>query len=226
MKTRIDVWTFEVEQFEKMATSEVLSAEEKQRAAHFHFERDRLCYTVSHTLLRQVLSKYTQRAASDIEILTERNGRPYVAERSIEFNLSHTDKLTAIAVCTSPVGVDVERVRQVGEPLPALIGREDAETIAHLKQSDRQVAFFQCWARKEALLKATGMGLLENLERVSVGIGPNSEIVSSIAEIDAWRWRVLDLHVPEGFAGAVACEADEAEVAYRDVRALLAGRSR
>ncbi len=226
MKTTIDVWTFDVEQFEQAATSEVLSAEEKQRAACFHFERDRLCYSLSHTWLRQVLSKYTQRAASDIEIRTERNGKPYLAQRSIEFNLSHTDELTAIAVCRSPVGVDVERVRQVGQPLSALIGREDAETIAHLGQSERQVAFFQCWARKEALLKAAGMGLPENLERVSVGVWPNSEIVSSIAEIKAWRWRVLDLHVPEGFAGAVACKADEAEVAYRDVRALLAGRSR
>jgi len=226
MKTTIDVWTFDVEQFEQAATSEVLSAEEKQRAARFHFARDRLCYTLSHTWLRQVLSKYTLRAASDIEIRTERNGKPYLAQRSIEFNLSHTDELTAIAVCRSPVGVDVERVRQVGQPLFAMIGREDAETIAHLEQSERQVAFFQCWARKEALLKAAGMGLPENLERVSIGVGPNSEIVSSIAEIKAWRWRVLDLHVPEGFAGAVACEADEAEVAYRDVRALLAGRSR
>jgi 4'-phosphopantetheinyl transferase len=226
MKTTVDVWTFEVEQFGQAATSEVLSAEEKQRAARFHFERDRLSYTVSHTLLRQVLSKYTQRAASDIEIRTERNGKPYLAERSIEFNLSHSDELTAIAVCTSPVGVDVERVRPVGQPLSALIGREDAEIIAHLKQSEQQVAFFQCWARKEALLKAVGVGLLENLERVSVGIGPSSEIVSSIAEIEGWRWRVLDIDVPEGFAAAVACEANEAEVAYRDVRALLGGRGR
>jgi 4'-phosphopantetheinyl transferase len=138
----IDVWTFEVELFEQAAAPEVLSEEEKQRAARFHFERDRLCYTLSHTLLRQVLSKYTQRAASDIEIRTERDGKSYVAERSIEFNLSHTDELTAIAVCTSPVGVDVERVRQVGQPLSALIGREDAEpSLTWSNRSDRSRSF-------------------------------------------------------------------------------------
>lgn len=147
----------------------VLSAEERARAARFVFADDRARWEAGRGLLRLVLARALDLEPAAIRLAPGVNGRPAleadVAAHGIAFNLSHSRDRLAVAVARAPVapllGVDVEELR----PVPEMIGVAErvftpAESRALLSAADgdRVAVFHQLWTRKEACLKATGAG--------------------------------------------------------------------
>ena len=156
-----------------------LSADERARADRFAFERLRVDHIVSTGSLRFLLSRYTGIAPERIDLVRGPRGKPSLrdAPGAIEFNLSHSSGLAVVALTRGcPLGVDVEGMRTIRD-LPDLarstFAPEETADLLALPDAERQRAFFRCWTRKEAYIKAIGEGLYEPLDRFRVTLRPD-----------------------------------------------------
>jgi 4'-phosphopantetheinyl transferase len=195
----------------------VLSPDEIARANRFHFEKDRAHFICCRTALRQLLGKYLGIPASEIQFRYSTNGKPQLEAnlnpRALQFNVSHSADLAAIAIGSEHrLGVDLEKIR-IDVDIVSLSTRffslrERAELHA-LPEHLRVSAFFACWTRKEAFLKATGEGLSFPLENFSVSVQPDSnpklEEVNEDSKVGE-QWFLADIHVGVDYRAALAIE--------------------
>lgn len=146
---------------------DVLSPDERLRAARFRFSLDRDRYTLARGALRKFLSLYLGCHPSCVALTYGPHGKPQLASPphapDITFNLSHSGALAAYAFASQRrVGVDIEQVRQMPE-WEALSRRffsdEEQRNLAAVHKAEREDLFFASWTRKEAYIKAHGCGL-------------------------------------------------------------------
>ena len=157
---------------------DVLSRDEVERAARFIFPGLGETWTGARVLLREVLGRAMRMAAADVVFQANRFGKP-MAE-GVEFSLSHKDSIVLIGVSDLPLGVDVEKlpgdrtVQQVG----AALHPKEAAELLDLAADERSEAFTRAWVRKEAMLKAMGVGLSRGISKdyVSTGATPRSPV--------------------------------------------------
>ncbi|MDX3540988.1 4'-phosphopantetheinyl transferase superfamily protein, partial [Streptomyces sp. MB09-01] len=159
----------------------VLDADERGRAERMVRPADRHRYLASHLGLRVLLGSHLGLAPQDIRLIREDcpccggpHGRPAVADTALHFSLSHSGDMAYLALAARPVGVDIEAIpspQAVADVINALHPAETAELNA-LAVERRPVALARLWARKEAVLKATGTGLALGLTDPYVGTHP------------------------------------------------------
>ncbi|MEV6393933.1 4'-phosphopantetheinyl transferase superfamily protein [Streptomyces sp. NPDC051907] len=188
-----------------VAHRSLLDAEETARLDAFYRSVDRDAYAVAHVTLRRLLGERLGQRPEAVVVARAAcshcggpHGRPYVPGDGVHFSLSHTSGLVMIALAGAPVGIDVESVPDPGtvaEVADQLHVQERRELDA-LPAAERPAAFARCWTRKEALLKATGVGLNEELSRTLVGAGAEP------ASQDDWL--LADLPAGPGYAAALA----------------------
>jgi 4'-phosphopantetheinyl transferase len=192
---------------------EVLDAEERERAARFHFERDRERYIVARGVLRRLLSAYL--GTSQFALTTNKFGKPFLQppHDALHFNVSHSRDLALFGFTrVSEIGVDVETIRPdftTQEIANRFFAPDEAATLAQLRESERAGAFFNCWTRKEAYIKARGVGLSLGLSTFAVTLKPGeaAALVRVDNDSDApTRWTMLDLDVGTDYRVAVAFE--------------------
>jgi len=227
---QVDVWRINLDLPTATVNSlmSLLSSNESQRAERFRFEKDKLRYIVTHGCLRNILSQYLRCGPEELSFITNDHGKPSVMEHKIEFNLSHSGDFALIAVTReSKVGVDVERLRSDME-LESIARRffspnEFAELMA-LPPNQQELAFFNCWTRKEAYIKAQGLGLSLSLNSFDVALIPDEPATLRATRPDAQvapRWTLLSLHVNGDYAAAVAIEGQDLEIRLWDWNALI-----
>lgn len=143
-----------------------LSAEEFSRFSRFIHEEDRKSYAVSKYMLRHLLSKFIHCQPEEITYDYLKNNKPHL--KDIAFNLSHTKRYIFIAVAERSVGIDTEYIRDDFDYAPV------ADSFFHKKEqlfmshtTSPVTAFYTLWTRKEALLKATGEGLIDQMNQFS-----------------------------------------------------------
>lgn len=217
--TAIAVWTVDLRRPPKDVAilARTLSSDERARAQAFRSQDHQRRYLVARGALRDVLGRTLGRPPGLIRFVYTQHGRPELArDRStvdISFNVSHSHELALIGVTVGArIGVDVERVRPLTD-LDALIARffsaEEAADLSGLSPHDRLEAFFACWTRKEAYLKATGSGLTTPLDRFTVSVLPGQP--PRIVHIDddriaARTWRLMDLAPSDGYRATLAVD--------------------
>ena len=204
----------------------LLAPDERHRAAKFHFERDRNRYAAARGLLRLILSTYLRERPESIQLTYSAYGKPFLHLRyddRIEFNVSHSQGLALYAVsCCAPVGIDVESIR------PDLQWREIAEryfsalevkTLFQLPEVQQQQAFFNCWTRKEAYIKAEGQGLSIPLNQFDVSVAPDEPValLRTSESSEASQWSLHDLSPREHFVGALAIRSRTHRLKYWQV---------
>jgi 4'-phosphopantetheinyl transferase len=201
----------------------LLSPGESERAARFHFERDRRRYFVRHGFLRILLGHYLNAHPSELEFLTHANGKPVLVEPSLEFNLSHSEELAVFAFARTQVGIDVECLRANVPYLRVaqVFTRREQEYIASRPQSDQLRTFFSCWTCKEACIKAVGKGLAMPLKSFDVTDAltgsPGPVWIDSGEQTPSELWLVPMMHL-SSYALAIATETplDSIEFHYWD----------
>lgn len=193
----------------------LLSADEKKRAGHFRFDWDRLRYIFSHGVLRLILSKYLEIAPAQIEIMIGPHGKPILVEREkkqyIHFNLSHSSETVLYAVTNvGAIGVDVEKIRDIPD-IENIVGRyfSSGERMAfnELSGTQKKRAFFACWSRKEAFIKALGDGPSPSLDQFDVSILPDqpaSLLHTHWDPSEVNNWLLSDIRFDAGHAAALA----------------------
>lgn len=198
-----------------------LSAEELERANRYSSEGARRRFLVCRAALRRLLGSYLALSPATVALTSGRHGKSELAPGApvgLEFNVSHSGDLALIALGHLPVGVDIEfcRVDRDLESLAetALSDRELAAWRA-LLPADRAAAFYETWVRKEAFVKATGLGLSFGFKRFDVSVGedrpPRLERIDGRRE-PAKEWSLLTLNPGSGYHGALAVAGPLAEV--------------
>jgi 4'-phosphopantetheinyl transferase len=199
----------------------ILTPDEQARGARFHFDVDRRLYLASHVALRLLLARYTGCAPAAVPIAADANGRPVLAGAlsRLHFNLSHSGEMALAAFALNdPVGVDVERVRDLPDAIQIAeryFAAGEREAIRRAPADRRSAAFAVTWTRKEAILKALGLGLHAPLNSFETGAADGAARVTGGAA--QWRgWTVTDLVPGPGYVGAVAIQRERAALVVRD----------
>jgi 4'-phosphopantetheinyl transferase len=212
------VWLIEFARFgsaEEICKSGLI-AEEQERAARYRFAQDRKQYAVTRSCLRWLLGVYLGVEPLSIEIRYAEHGKPYLSEpyRDLHFNVSHSDELALLAFCRGKMlGIDVERVREdleVDEIAKRFFSPAEQAALVQLPAGQRRQAFFRCWTRKEAFIKAIGEGLSLPLHLFDVSVDPEQPatlLATRPVSTEAAQWSLRDLVVPRGYAAALAVRA-------------------
>ena len=212
----IHVWRISVQECSDHLAKlwQTLAEDEKQRANRFRFAKDREAYIAARGKLRSILSSYLEQEPEQIQLKYSSYGRPsFVAPADFDFNLSHSKDVIYYSISSSGrVGIDVEWRREDVDY--ERIGRRffsapEAESLLSLPSSERMEAFFRCWTRKEAFIKAIGEGLSFPLKDFDVSLLPGDApmIVRIHGDASAAaRWSLFDLDAPPGYAAALAVE--------------------
>lgn len=192
---------------------DTLAPDERQRAQRFHFEHDRLRFVVARGVLRDILGRYLRRPPELIRFAYNEYGKPALAEDEsvIRFNVSHSQD-AALYACTlgREVGVDIEFLRDDFASLEIaerFFSEAEMRALGSLPTHLQTQAFFNCWTRKEAYIKALGEGLSHPLDCFAVSLKPQepARLISTDKDpSEAARWAIIDLNPFRGYAAAVA----------------------
>jgi 4'-phosphopantetheinyl transferase len=204
-----------------------LSLEEKARADRFHFANDRKRFVAARGLLRELLGKYLHQPPSSLEFSYGKHGKPSLSGENISsglcFNLSHSAGVAAYAIARGRnLGVDVEHVRAEfgGENIARrYFSSREVSDLLTLPMDARAEGFFHCWTRKEAYLKATGMGLQIPLDSFAVSLLPDrpAEFLEGVEP----RWRLAAYDPAEGYVAALAYDGAPCGIQYISAESRL-----
>jgi len=218
----VHVWSASL----KLPTSRIqqlaqrLSTDEYMRAERFYFERDRKRFIVGRGLLRTILGYYLGIEPNLLQFCYGPQGKPALAETlsgsRLNFNLSHSQELVLYAVARErEIGVDIEHIRPITE-VEQLAARffsvREHAMFCALPPSQKLAAFFSCWTRKEAYVKATGDGLTFPLDQFDVSLSPGEPARLLSVKGDrstVTRWSLQDLRPSPGYVAALAVEGQD-----------------
>ncbi len=217
---QVDIWRINIDpQADSVKLAEsTLSADETERAERFHFDADKRRFIVAHTTLRNILSHYLNYPPNELTFFVNQYGKPLLNDHKLEFNLSHSGDFALVAITQQhKVGVDVEKIRADIE-LESIANRnfsqrEFSELMA-LPLEQRIDGFFNCWTRKEAYIKAHGLGLSLPLESFDVSLSPNEPATLHATRPDSTEsahWSLLALNVAPDYAAALAVNGKDLE---------------
>ncbi|MCE7983634.1 MAG: phosphopantetheinyl transferase [Caldilinea sp. CFX5] len=212
----VQVWQVRLEQDATTLAHlhELLNAEEQQRAARFYFPADQRRYTVGRGVLRLLLGRYMHVAPTHVAFVYNPYGKPELAPLNgappLHFNLSHSGEMALYAFARQrPLGIDIERMK------PDLAWRDlarqifspyEQQVLATLPVIEQLPAFYRGWTRKEAYIKARGMGLSLALDQFDVTLQANLPaqlLATRDNPQEATRWTLCDLPCPTGYAAAL-----------------------
>jgi 4'-phosphopantetheinyl transferase len=195
----------------------LLSTEELERASRFHFAHHASDFVANRARLRILLGAYLEQSPSELAFTYSEAGKPRLSSGygEIAFNLSHTDGFALVAVTRQGrVGVDIEKMNAANDSLDLarryFSAHESQELYAYPNPAEQQAAFYRCWTRKEAFLKALGDGLSRPLSAFSVSCGRESAaLLACDWEPNAQEtWQLFPLEFDTGYAAALACEGN------------------
>lgn len=207
---------------EREALSRHLSPDERSRADRFVFARDRDRFLVGHGQLREILAGYVGVPPGELRFAHGEHGKPWLSLDGPvpHFNLSHSDDQAALVVShVVEVGVDIEKVRMIERGLARrFFGTAEIAALDALPDEQWLDAFFRCWTRKEAVLKATGVGLTLSLAAFDVSIAADEP--PRLLRLDgdpeaSSRWSLFETRPNAHTIVAVAAVADRRRTCLR-----------
>ena len=225
-KDEVHIWRLEPEPVSDLSRySALLSQDEQERAARFRFAHLTRNFIGDHGRMRVLLGAYTGLAPESLVYAVNEFGKPELANHGVclYFNLSHTEGLSLLAICLdTPVGVDVEAVRAMDDwrdVAQSHFSQREIDALQLVAESDQQNAFFRCWTRKEAFLKAHGLGLSMALDSFTVSLDRESKpalLECTWNPEETRRWSLVSLDVAGKFVGALAIQGKHRKIRYFD----------
>ena len=218
----VHVWSAKLDQTASRVHNlqQTLDGNERARAERFYFRRDRNHFIVAHGLLRVILSRYLNIEPGDLRFCYSPYGKPMLAKEfdgdRLRFNLSHSHSVVLYAVTRArEIGIDIECIRpelayeQIAE---GFFSPREVAALRTVPMSRQLKAFFDCWTRKEAYIKARGEGLSLALDRFDVSLAPGepATLLSTVGDPhETSRWSLRELDVAPGYVAALAVEGQD-----------------
>jgi 4'-phosphopantetheinyl transferase len=221
-ENEVQLWRVDQEAIadEESRWQRVLSSDETARASRFHFPRDRQRFVASRALLRTILATYLAIEPTGVSFSYSKKEKPFLGPThkgsDVTFNVSHSGGIALLAFSRSrDIGVDVEQVRHDSD-IDAIARRffstHEQNQLAALPGDEKFEAFFRCWTRKEAYIKATGEGLSLPLHQfdVSVTAEDSDALLNTRPDSsEAARWSLRDIPAGDGYVAAVCVRGRE-----------------
>jgi 4'-phosphopantetheinyl transferase len=221
----VHVWRFDlnVSDFVLRRFRETLSEEELTRADRFRFPQLRRRFVAGRGVLRTILAAYLSAEPQQVSFSYSSHGKPSVAEPhcNIEFNVSHSHDLMVAAICREwSIGVDIEKEDPQFHAMDIaerFFCKRERDEIARKRKEERLRTFFQFWTAKEAVLKATALGLTLELSKLEIGLTPLRVLaIEDAGKIHGSRWHLTAFSPADGYSGALAVAAKPFRLEYRD----------
>ncbi len=225
----VEVFILDLDRNDPGSDQQLLSTDEVERAQRFRFDRHRRRYVAGRVAMRRILGERAGIDPAALVFPTNEQGKPLLGPPSegIAFNLSNSEAVGLLAVMEGPyVGADVEVIRTgfAGEDIARrFFAPDEVRRLLALAEHEREIAFFRCWTRKEALLKALGGGLSIPLRAFEVTLEP--EVPARVLRLEpqwsplrAADWTLVDVseHVP-GSVAAIAVPGPVAEIRVHQI---------
>ena len=196
----------------------LLSRDELARADRFHFDIDRNHFIVGRASLRIILGFYLSIDPVKLEFDYDSYGKPSLAKpfdtTGLKFNLAHSGRLALYGMTLCPhIGVDIEQIRpelDIEEVAERFFSSGEVARLRSLQAGLRRKAFFTCWTRKEAFIKAKGLGLSLALDQFEVTLGPEEPVLllrTGWDQNEANRWSLKAIDVYPNYVAAIAVES-------------------
>lgn len=214
----VHLWRARLEATEAQKTAlwHTLSSDERARAERFVFAEHRERFTLARGMLRGVLARYLGKTAQGVHFRYGLHGRPELLgdTTGLRFNVSHSKDRALLGICLEhDIGVDIEEIRPDFSTLDLarrFFSRREVACLQELEPDERPDAFFRCWSRKEAYIKARGEGLFMALDSFDVSLEPGApaELLATRREDDdPALWSMAAIDASPGYAAAlcVAC---------------------
>ena len=219
----VHVWRVSLNQPVAIVTQfrQHLSGDELARAERFHFDIDRRRFIVARGCLREILARYLGIAPAIIQFTYGDYGKPGLANvtlppSQLKFNLAHSGELAVYAfTLIGEVGVDLERIRpdfDGAEVARRFFSPSEVAKLDQFSAAARQQAFFRCWTRKEAFIKAKGLGLSIALDQFDVTLAADEQAAllrTRWDESEAARWSLQEIDIGSDYVAAVAIGAED-----------------
>ncbi len=200
----------------------VLSKNEIERADRFKFKSDRNCYVITRAVLRILLASYSKKDPKSFQFKYTDFGKPYLETSNIpKFNVSHSGNMAALCFYNNcPLGIDIEKIKHdfnVQELAQNFFSKNEIKALTTEKVENQTRAFFRCWTRKEAFIKAEGSGLSFPLDKFTVSLQEdfNAELLETHWNSKAREnWKLFSFVPSKGFIAAVAVKCLKATINY------------
>lgn len=216
---QVHVWRASLDQpaWRLWELAQTLSVDEQARADRFRLKQDRWRFTASHGILRVILGRYLGVKPEQLLFQAGLHGKPSLVkmlnEIGLSFNMSHSHTLAVFAVTRDrEIGVDVERIRltlDVEQIAERFFSPQESAVLQTIPADLKLEAFFTCWVRKEAYIKARGDGLSLPLDQFEVSLVPGEParlLSTSHDPQEAIRWSLHDVTPSPGYVAAVAVQ--------------------
>lgn len=221
------VWTVPLKQYTCGIAQllKYLSTDEIMKAERFRFEKDKKRFMTMRSILRNILSSYLEIGPADIEFCYNQFGKPFVPvainAREISFNASSSQNVALIAIALEKeIGIDIEKISSDWEHVEIarnFFSERERNEFLRLPDEFKIEAFFSCWARKEAFVKAIGEGLSFSLKDFDVSVAQNVPVtILDIRNSDqkAADWNLVDINAGWGYKAALAVKGDIGALRY------------
>jgi 4'-phosphopantetheinyl transferase len=221
---QVDIWRIKLDVSTQLlrVLEGMISTDEAERAARFHFPIHRDRFIAAHGCLRDILTRYLPLDSRSLSFSVNDYGKPSLSEtfseHALEFNLSHSGDFALVAVTLNrQVGVDVEYMREEVsrvEIARRYFSEREVSDFLSVPPEGQNVTFFNCWTRKEAYIKAHGLGLSLPLDSFDVSLIPGEPAILRATRPnpqEAVRWTLKHLEVHPNYAAAVAVKGSDLE---------------
>jgi 4'-phosphopantetheinyl transferase len=214
----------EIDDTEPGPELDVLDGEERVRAGRFIRARDRRRFARCRSALREILGGLLCERPGSLRFRAVGRGKPELdfprsdgGEPPVQFNVSHSSDLAAIAVCHSrELGIDLEQVRAIGEAdriVESFFSAGELAEFGQIGSEKKAMAFLRGWTRKEAILKGLGVGIAGLADRYETGFG-TGELGARFSPAEplarVGQWQLWEASPRTGFVATVACRVDAA----------------
>lgn len=205
--------------FEKL-----LSADELKRANRFRFEKDKNHFITGRGLLRIILSRYLDESPAGINFSYHEKGKPYLKDNSLKFNLAHSGGKAVYALTmNNELGIDLEIMKELPDALDIasrFFSESEVSEFKNVSVENVKTAFFNCWTRKEAFIKAIGEGLSYPLADFSVTLKPGDEpkflwIKNDPDEVN--KWSLININAHDNFISSLAIKTSDTRIVYKEL---------
>lgn len=216
-RSELHVWKIELDIRQRLyiLLTSLLSPEEIYDADTFIFEEEFRRYQISHGFKRLVLSKYLNIPPKTLIFEHAKYGKPFISNiqnsLNIQFNLSHSHNLILMAITRQDVvGIDVEyHAKEFSEEtlISTIFSPNEQLFFSDLtEEEEKKKVFYRGWTRKEAYLKAQGMGLISDLKNISVDLNefPNKHWISVPNSLEVGiSWKLFPLNLGESYTASI-----------------------
>lgn len=207
----VHVWLARLDDYAADSLRPLLRDDELSRATRFHFNKDRNHFIVARGWLRKLLAAYLGVGARELRFSYADKGKPSLEEQGpLNFNLAHSHGMAIYGFSRNrEIGVDLEFIREelADEKIAErFFSQREIEELKRLPAELRKQAFFDCWTRKEAYIKARGAGLSMPLDEFDVSLRPGeaAALLRNHKEPgEVTRWSMQSVSVPAGFVAAL-----------------------